>query len=417
MHTLNDLECKNKAVFYRPDYNVPHQDGVIQDDFRITSSFPTLDILIQKGAKIVIGVHIGQPKGQPDPKLATRPVAERLADQYPKQVVTLANKVDDPEIEQTIAEMQPGDILVLPNLRFYPEEEENSEAFARQLAGLANFYVNDAFAGAHRAHASIVGIPKFLPSFAGLLLQKELENLSRLLENPEHPFVVVMGGAKVSDKIEVIQTLATQADHILIGGAMANTFLLAKGEDISDSVAEPDKIEVAEKLIKELGEKLVLAADYIKDVEKDQHFRYLDIGEKAVTEFKKYLGEAKTIFWNGSLGYSEDPRFAVATDAIARYIAGLKGVTSVVAGGDTVETITKLKLHDAITFISTGGGAALEFLAGKELPGVKALEEGVQKEEVKEEKVEAKEEESKEPETEKIEEEEVEAEITEEKKD
>lgn len=376
MKTLKDLECQGKVVFYRPDYNVPLKDGVIQDDFRITATFPTLDVLIEKGAKIVIGAHLGRPDGKPSPEFELRPVAERLADQYEDQTVRLAHEIEAPEVKDALAEMQAGDILVLPNLRFYAGEEANDQEFAKTLASLADFYVNDAFACDHRAHASIVGVAELLPAYPGLLLQKELTNLGALLKRPEKPFVVVMGGAKVSDKIEVIRSLGKIADSILIGGAMANTFLLAQGEDIGKSLAEPEKVELAKKLMEELGDKLILAEDYVQDGE-GAEARYMDIGDKAVEDFKAQLSEAKTIFWNGSLGYTEDPRFAKASQAIAEYIGGLKDVTSIVAGGDTVEMITRLKLHDNFTFISTGGGATLEFLAGDELPGVKYLQDNV----------------------------------------
>jgi phosphoglycerate kinase len=373
MKTLKDIDAKGKRVFYRPDYNVPYKEGKIQDDFRIQATFPTLDLLIKQGAKIIIGSHMGRPDGQRNPEFEMRPVAERLADKYTKQTVRLAHEVTATEVDAAISEMAEGDILVLPNLRFFAEEEANDETFAKSLAGLADLYVNDAFACDHRAHASIVGVPKEIPGFAGYLLEKELEHLGMLLEKPKSPFVVIMGGAKVSDKIEVIRALGKVADKLLIGGAMANTFLLAKGEDIGKSKAETDKVELAKELITELGDKLYLAEDYAKkDV--DGGFSYLDIGPKAIEAFKKELKDAKTIFWNGSLGYIEDPEYAKATNEIASFIGDLKGVASVVAGGDTVETVTKLKIHDKFTFVSTGGGAALEFLAGEKLPGVEVLQ-------------------------------------------
>lgn len=373
MKTLNELECQDKKVFYRPDYNVPIKNGVIVDDFRIISTFPSLDILMEKGAKIIIGTHLGRPDGKVVPELELRPIAEALADHYEDRVIRLAHAIEAVEVEKAISEMRPGDILILPNLRFYPGEEANDPEFANVLADLADFYVNDAFACDHRAHASIVGVPGQIPGFAGPLLEKELSNLGNLLEDPAHPFVVVMGGAKVSDKIEVIHNLAKLAEHILIGGAMANTFLLAEGEEIGKSLAESEKLEVAKDLMKDLGDKLILASDFVKDDPKSADFRYLDLGEESVKNFKEYLGKAKTVFWNGSLGYTEDDRYIGASKAIAEFLAGLKGVTTVVAGGDTVEMITKLDLHDKFSFVSTGGGAALEFLAGDKLPGVEVL--------------------------------------------
>jgi 3-phosphoglycerate kinase len=374
MKTLAQADLAGKTVFYRPDYNVPLENGVIQDDFRIVSTFPTLEKLIAAGCKIVIGSHVGRPDGQEKSEFSMRPVAQRLADQYQEaHTVRLAHKLDPTEIKAALGSMKAGDILLLENLRYNPGEEANDPEFAKLLASLADIYVNDAFACDHRAHASIVGVPALIPGYAGLLVEKEVSSLGSIVKDPAHPFVVIMGGAKVSDKIEVITALAKVADTLLIGGAMANTFLLAKGEDISKSKAEADKVEMAKGLIASLGEKLVLATDYAKkDV--DGGFSYMDIGPKAIEQFQGYLGNAKTIFWNGSLGYAEDPKFAIATQAIAKYIGSLKGVTSVVAGGDTVETISTLKLHDQFTFISTGGGAALEFLAGTELPGIKALE-------------------------------------------
>lgn len=373
MKTLQKLHAENITVFYRPDYNVPLKDGEIQDDYRITATLPTLDLLADKGAKIVIGTHLGRPEGKPSPEFELRPVAERLADLLEDRTVRLAHEIEAPEVKQAIEDMEAGDILLLPNLRFYPGEETNDEEFAKTLASLADVYVNDAFACDHRAHASIVGVPKIIPGYAGLLLEDELASLSQIVEDPEKPFVVLMGGAKVSDKIEVIRRLGHMADHILIGGAMANTFLLAKGEPIGKSKAEEDKVDLAKSLMEDLGDKLVLAADYVKDGTGGD-FRYLDIGDKAVEQFKGYLAEAKTIFWNGSLGYTEDNRYAVGSQAIAEYIGGLKNVTSVVAGGDTVEMITRLNLHEDFSFVSTGGGAALEYLAGAELPGVAVLE-------------------------------------------
>lgn len=374
MRDLRTAELQGKRVLYRPDYNVPVKEGVIQDDFRIQATFPTIDYLIEHGAKIIIASHLGRPEGQEMEEFSLRPVAERLADQYHEHTVQLAHQIDHDDVRHAVERMREGDMLILPNVRFFKQEEENEEAFGSLLASLADLYVNDAFACDHRAHASIVGPPKFLPSYPGFLLEKELDMLGKLSAAPEHPFVVVMGGAKVSDKIEVMEKLGPVADHILIGGAMANTFLLAKKEDISSSRAEPDKVHVAEKLMETFGDKLILAKDYVKK-EEGGTFSYLDIGDGAVEEFKSYLKGAKTIFWNGSLGYTEDEAYAKASAAIAEYIASLPGVTSIIAGGDTVEMITRLKMHDKFTFVSTGGGAALELLAGAELPGVKALEE------------------------------------------
>lgn len=374
MRTLATADLKGKTVFYRADYNVPLAGSKILDDYRITSTFPTLDHLIGLKCKIIIGSHLGRPDGQVKPEFSLRPVAQRLADQYPKRTLRFAHTLDAAEIASAKEQMQPGDILLLENLRFQAGEEGNDPELAALLAGLAEAYVNDSFAADHRAHASIVGIPALIPGYAGYLVEKEVSTLTNVLKNPVHPFVVVMGGAKVSDKIEVIEQLAKTADTLLIGGAMANTFLLAQGVDIGASKAEPDKVELAKQLLETYKEKIVIASDYTK-VDKDNTFQFLDIGNGAVSQFEEYLSKAKTIFWNGSLGYTQDPLYAKATIAIATFIGNLKGVTSVVAGGDTVETITSLKMHDRFTFVSTGGGAALELLAGKKLPGIEALKD------------------------------------------
>lgn len=373
MRTLTKLSFAGKTVLYRPDYNVPLHEGVIADDYRIRRTLPTLDALREAGCKIIIASHLGRPDGQRNEEYSLRPVAQYLADHYTDAMVSMASEIDHDDVHERIDQMKVGDILVLPNVRFFPEEESNDKAFGKKLSSLADVYVDDAFAAVHRAHASIVRPPENLPAAAGLLLQEEVSTLTGLLEAPARPFVVIMGGAKVSDKIEVMKRLGQMADHVLVGGAMANTFLLAKGEDISVSKAEPDKVDVAKKLMTELGDKLVLASDYVKDEADDGSFRYLDIGPQAVHEFRAILSEAKTVFWNGSLGYAEDERFAVASEAIASFLAGLDECTTVVAGGDTVELVTRLELHDRIGFVSTGGGAALELLAGEKLPGVEAL--------------------------------------------
>ena len=373
MLNLREADLKGKRVLYRADYNVPLKNGVIQDDFRIVATYPTLDFLIEKGAKIILVSHVGRPDGHVIEELSLRPMAEKLAEHYKKHTVRLANQLFAPEVEESIAEMDEGDIILLPNIRFFADEETNSEAFGRQLANLADIYVDDAFAVIHRPHASIVAPPLYLPSYPGFLVEAELNHLGGILKDPAHPFVVIMGGAKVSDKIEVIRALGKVADTLLIGGAMANTFLLAQGENIGASKAEPEKRHLAEELMKELGEKIFLAPDYVKE-EENGEFRYLDIGEKSIQMFEDRLKDAKTVFWNGSLGYTEQAPYDKATRAIAEYVGNLKDAHTIVAGGDTVEMLTEMKLHDKFTFVSTGGGAALDFLAGVELPGVTALE-------------------------------------------
>lgn len=375
MKYLKDADLAGKTVLYRPDYNVPMKDGKVTDAFRVEATYPSLDIMIKAGAKVVILAHLGRPDGKVNPEFSLRPVAQILADHYSTHTIRLAHELFAPDVQENLAEMAPGDLLLMENIRFWPEEEANDPEFSQKLAGLGDMFVLDAFACAHRAHASVVGPAAVLPSYAGLLLEKELESLGGLLEEPAHPFVVVMGGAKVSDKIDVIKQLGAKADLLLIGGAMANTFLLAKGEEISDSKAEQEKVEVAKELMEEFGEKLILAPDFVKK-EAGEKFQYLDIGPGAVNLFKEKLATAKTIFWNGSLGYTEEAPYDEGSKAIAEFIAGLsgQGVTSVIAGGDTVEMITRLKLYHKIGFVSTGGGAALELLSGLKLPGVEALE-------------------------------------------
>jgi phosphoglycerate kinase len=289
--------------------------------------------------------------------------------------VHMVHKLFDPAVEQTIANLGAGDMVLLPNIRFFAEEEENAAGFGQYLASLADVFVLDAFACAHREHASIVGPTQFLPSYPGFLMEKELQMLGGLTKEPKHPFVVIMGGAKVSDKIDIMQKLGTVADKILIGGAMANTFLLAQGEDIGASKAEAEKRGVAENLMHEYGAKLFLAPGYVKE-EIEGTFRYLDIDQKSVEQFKQHLSDAQTIFWNGSLGYTEDERYAVASKAIAQYLTErtAAGATTIIAGGDTVDMVSQLGIHDQLSFVSTGGGAALEFLGGTVLPGVAALE-------------------------------------------
>jgi phosphoglycerate kinase len=374
MNSLRQANLSGKRVLYRPDYNVPVKNGEITDTFRITASYPTLDFLIQSGAKVIIASHLGRPDGHEMQEFSLRPVAEVLADHYHSSKVQMASQIFHPSVEATIANMKGGDILVLPNVRFFEGEESNNDVFGHQLADLADVFVLDAFACAHRAHASIVAPAKYLPSYPGFLMEKELEHLGKLVGEPEHPFVVVMGGAKVSDKIEMVKLLGEKADTLLIGGAMANTFLLAQGEPVGDSLVEKEKRHVAEELMHALGAKLFLAPDYVKEGESD-HFRYLDIGEKAVAQFKERMQEAKLIFWNGSLGYTEEAPYDKGSREIAEFLAKrtTEGVTTIVAGGDTVEMVTRLELHDKLSFVSTGGGAALEFLSGKQLPGVEAL--------------------------------------------
>lgn len=376
MHNLKEANLRGKRVLYRPDYNVPMKLGEIQDPFRITATFPTLDYLIEQGAKIIIATHLGRPGGHVMEEFSLRPIAEYLADHYPKQMVCLASQIYLDEIEETTTKMRPGDILVLPNLRFFEGEELCHPEFGRNLAALADLYVNDAFANAHRSHASMILPPQFLPSYPGFLLEQEVEELGKLLHSPEHPFVVIMGGAKVIDKIEILKELEKVADTFLIGGALANTFLLAQGEKIGNSKAEPEQRHLAEQIMHQFGSKLFLATDFVKEQGSEgDNFRYLDIGEKSIAQFKERLSGAKTVFWNGPLGYIEEEPYDQGSKAIAEYLAKHSG-TTIVAGGEVVELVSKLNLRDQFTFVSTGGGASLDFISkdGK-LPALIALEE------------------------------------------
>jgi 3-phosphoglycerate kinase len=376
MRSLRSTELAGKTVLYRPDYNVPLEGAVIRDTYRISATYPTLEYLMEHGARIVIVSHLGRPDGKVVPELSLRPIAEHLASRYPQHTVRMAHELFHEETTAAIESMKDGDILILPNIRFYPEEEENDQAFARKVAALADLYVNDAFACSHRAHASVAAVAAELPSYPGFLMEEELHRLGSLTANPEHPFVVVMGGAKVSDKIGVIEKLAPLADVVLIGGAMANTFRLAKGEDISASKAETDKVELAQKLLSTFGDKLVIAPDGVAKQNDDGTFSYLDIGERTVAAFTETIASAAMVFWNGSLGYTEEAPYDAGSTAVLRALAARSesGATTIVAGGDTVELVTRLGLHDSLTFVSTGGGAALEFLAGDVLPGVVGLQ-------------------------------------------
>jgi len=387
--TIKDINVKGKKVIVRVDFNVPLDKSLnITDDRRITEALPTIQYLIKGGAaKVILMSHLGRPDGQVVESLRLNPVAERLEKFLSEKVLKLDECIGE-KVKEAVAKSKEW-VILLENLRFHKEEEKNDDKFAKELASLADIYVNDAFGTAHRAHASTAGITKFLPSVAGFLIDKEMKYLGKAVENPQKPFVVILGGAKVSDKITLIENLLTKADTILIGGGMAYTFLKAQGKSIGNSKLEADKIEVAKSLLEKAKVKkidIVLSTDFVvvqdfnssqgMKVVKDQiedGWQGVDIGPETRKRFKEVLAKAKTIIWNGPVGVFENDDFAKGTKEIAEYIATLKGVTSIIGGGDSAAAISKFKLDDKMTHISTGGGASLEFLEGKILPGIAAL--------------------------------------------
>lgn len=386
--TLKDLDVTGKTVLVRVDFNVPLKDGVITDDNRINAAIPTINELLGRQAKVILMSHLGRPKGQPNEKESLKPVAEKLRSLV-RGNVTMAPDCVGPEVEKLAQALQPGDVLVLENLRFHAEEEKNDEGFAKQLASLADLYVNDAFGAAHRAHASTQAVAKLLPAAAGLLMEKELNELGRLIKEPKRPFVAILGGAKVTDKIGVLKNLANIADVILIGGGMAFTFLKIQGNDIGKSLCEKD-LEACEKLWNEANSqraKIYLPSDVavaseIKEVEERDEVAVnaipadkmgLDIGANTIAEFSELLKTAGTVFWNGPMGVFEVPPYNQGTLKVAEAVAHSDAI-SCVGGGDSAAAVRQMKLDSHITHVSTGGGASLEFLEGQELPGVAVLE-------------------------------------------
>jgi phosphoglycerate kinase len=389
--TVRDVDVSGKRVFLRADLNVPLDDGRITDDTRIRASLPTIVHLLERGASVILASHLGRPKGKVNDALRLKPVADRLA-QLLGRPVRMTGDALGAGVQVAVAKLRPGDLLMLENLRFHAEEEANDPEFAQALAQFADLYVNDAFGAAHRAHASTEGITHHLPAVAGLLMEREVEALSRLLEKPTRPFHAVIGGAKVSGKLEVLEALLARCQAVLVGGGMANTFLAARGVELGKSLVEEEEIGNAERILAEARRKrvrLMLPTDAvvsaqihhraktrivpIGDVPKDQ--MVVDIGPATVDAYTEHLAKAKTVFWNGPMGVFEISQFAEGTNAIARFLAGraAKGSTVVVGGGDSVAAVEQLGLSEQMTHVSTGGGASLEFLEGKTLPGVAAL--------------------------------------------
>ncbi|MBP2020071.1 phosphoglycerate kinase [Symbiobacterium terraclitae] len=384
--TVRDIDVKGKRVFVRVDFNVPLEDGRITDDTRIRAAVPTIRYLVEEGAIAVLASHLGRPKGKRNEAYSLAPCARRLSELLGREVVFAPDCVGE-EVEQLVARQQPGSVVLLENLRFYAEEEKNDPEFAARLARLGEVYVNDAFGTAHRAHASTRGVAEHMAvRVAGFLMQKEVDIMGKALSAPDRPFVAIIGGAKVSDKIMVIENLLTKVDRLIIGGGMANTFLRAKGYDTGKSLVEEDRVETARQLLERGGDKillpsdLVVAAEFKADAEQrvvaadsiPAGWMALDIGPESARQFAEAIRGARTVVWNGPMGVFEMEPFARGTFAVAQAMADCEGVT-IVGGGDSVAAVEAAGLADRMTHVSTGGGASLEFLEGRELPGVACL--------------------------------------------
>lgn len=386
--TLKDLDLSGKKVLVRVDFNVPLQEGQITDDTRIRAALPTIEYLQDQQARIILVSHLGRPKGQVNEKYSLAPVAERLGELLGQKVV-FNREIIGPQAREAVEALEPGQVMLLENVRFLPGEEKNDPELARELASLADLFVNDAFGTAHRAHASTAGVAGYLPAAAGMLLEKEIEVMGGALTDPQRPFIAILGGAKVSDKIGVIKNLLTKVDHLIIGGGMANTFLKAKGFDVGKSLLEEDKVSLAQSLLAEAEEKGVSfhlpedvviapsldAPDRSREVSIDRvpaDQMILDIGPETGRRYGEIIKTARTVVWNGPMGVFEVDAFARGTEAVAQAMAQVDGVT-IIGGGDSVAAVEKVGVADRMSHISTGGGASLEFLEGKELPGVAAL--------------------------------------------
>lgn len=383
--TVKDIDLKNKRVLMRVDFNVPMADGKVTDDKRIRAALPTIQYVLDQNASLILMSHLGRPKSASDSQFSLRAAAEVLSTLLARPV-QMAPDCVGPEVETMAKDLKPGEVLMLENTRFHAEEEKNDLDFAKRLASLGDVYVNDAFGSAHRAHASTEGVARFLPAVSGFLMEQELEYLGRAVANPEHPYIAILGGAKISDKILVVETLLSQCDKLIIGGGMANTFLAAQGLNMQDSLVEEASLETAKGIMAKSADKLILPVDaviadkfaedantQVVDVgEIPAGWRMLDVGPKTVSVYQAALSGAKLIVWNGPVGVFEMPKFAEGTFALARMLAESKAVT-VIGGGDSASAVKKAGVAKQMTHVSTGGGASLEFLEGKELPGVAAL--------------------------------------------
>ncbi len=386
--TVRDADVEGKRVLVRVDFNVPLEDGRVTDDTRIRAALPTIRYLLDRDAVVILASHLGRPKGKVDEQYRMAPIADRLSELLDRPVVKL-NDCVGPEVQEAVRQAKPGDVLMLENTRFHAEETDNEASFARELASLTELYVNDAFGSAHRAHASTEGVAHHLPAVAGFLMEKELEFLGRALSSPERPFIAILGGAKISDKIGVIENLLDKVDAILIGGGMANTFLRADGYDVAESLVEEESVDTARELIRRGGDRIVLPVDVVVADRFDADafsqvvtvgsvppgWRILDVGTRTLELFKEELEGAKTVVWNGPMGVFEFPKFAYGTEAVARMLAALPDATTIIGGGDSAAAVERSGLAGEMTHISTGGGASLEFLEGKTLPGVAALQD------------------------------------------
>ena len=388
--TVRDIEVDDKRVLVRVDFNVPQDEKTeaITDDSRIRAALPTIKHLIDRGARVILATHLGRPRGKVDDKLRLTPVAQRLSQLLDKQVGVTSNCIGA-ETQKSIQALRSGDVILLENLRFHSAEERDGPVFARALARFADVYVNDAFGTSHRSHASIVGVTEHLPAVAGLLLEKELNTLGGILENPAHPFAALLGGAKVTDKVGMMENILAKVDYLLIGGGMAATFLKSRGLEVGQSLIEKDRLETASALMKKAegnGVRLLLPVDVIVADDIDSQVgvtavrvesigtaqRIADIGPRTREAFSEELRKCRTIFWNGPMGICEIPRFAEGTRAMAEVLAGGQA-TTIIGGGSTAEVVANMGLADRMSFVSTGGGASLKFLGGESLPGVEAL--------------------------------------------
>jgi len=383
--TVRDIDLKGKRVLMRVDFNVPMADGKVTDDKRIRAALPTIKYVLEQGASLLLMSHLGRPKGGFDPEFSLKAAADVLAGLLGIPV-KMAPDCVGPEVEAMAKAIKPGEVIMLENTRFHPEEEKNDMGLAKQMAALGDVFVNDAFGSAHRAHSSTEGVAHFLPAVSGFLMEQELEYLGRAIANPEHPYVAILGGAKISDKILVVSTLLSKCDKLIIGGGMANTFLAAKGLNMQDSLVESGSIDTAKDILAKSGNAIVLPVDAViadkfdaeansKVVDVDKipaGWRMMDVGPKTLELYKETLQGAKLIVWNGPVGVFEMPKFAEGTFALAKLLA-VSGATTVIGGGDSASAVKKAGVAKEMTFVSTGGGASLEFLEGKELPGVAAL--------------------------------------------